>query len=69
MAKFVLHPGRRYIRRNGTISQPLIQCGKFLKDPSSEMLYDRASRHIAYVFDRTNPNPLDLLNEYIENNS
>ena len=37
-----LEIGRRYIRRNGTITPPLEPCGKSFFDPESYLFYSNA---------------------------
>lgn len=66
MAKLILKVGKRYVRRDMTITKPLVVCGSMLKDSALDYVYNKRNKRFAYVYDRTNPHRCDLIAEYVE---
>lgn len=66
MAKLILKVGKRYVRRDRTITKPLVVFRSMLIDPELAYVYNKRNKRVAYVFDRTNPQKCDLIAEYVE---
>ena len=64
--RLFLKAGKRYVRRDGTVTRPLHPQGSFLMDADRGFVYTIRNRSIAYVFDRLQPHNGDLIAEYCE---
>lgn len=64
--RLILKAGKRYVRRDGTVTKPLHLQGSFLMDADRGFVYTIRNRRVAFVFDRLQPHNSDLVAEYYE---
>lgn len=60
----MIERGRRYIRRDGTISQPLLEVGQFLLDPGSGFYFSADTEDGHLVQPDFPPHAKDLIEEF-----
>lgn len=63
MSELRLKKGKRYVRRDGTITPKLIKNGVFLHDTETDFLFMENNSFVTIE-----SHPKDLISEYIDNN-